>query len=75
MPCSTIVNTTENNCENIKKLVVAYDYLLSSSDSSFEEFQYTYLIKQKKRVSRIKHYIRNVVDQYSEEEVNIYNKK
>ncbi|XP_077278512.1 uncharacterized protein LOC143906340 [Temnothorax americanus] len=65
MPCSTTASTTqENNCnKNVEKLVIAHDFLLSSSDSSNEELQYTCLV-QKKRMLRVKHYIKNIVDQY-----------
>jgi len=70
MPCSTTVSNTENNSDNVKKFVITHDFLLSSSDSSNEELEYTYLL-QKKRMPRVKHYIKNVVDQYTEEEVNI----
>jgi len=74
MPCSTTVSDTENNSDkNIEKFVIAHDFLLSSSDSSNEELQYTYFtyLLRKKRMPRVKYYIKNVVDQYTEEEVNI----
>jgi len=73
MPCSTTISDTENNSDkSIEKFVIVHDFLLSSSDSSNEELQYTYLL-QKKKMPRVKHYIKNVVDQYTEEEVNICN--
>ena len=60
----------ENGSNNVGKFIVAHDFLLSSSDSSdFEELQYIYLM-QKKKIPRVKHYIRNVVDQYTDEQVN-----
>ena len=74
MPCSTINTTQEKTNENMHKLVFACDYLLSSSDSSDDELQYIYVM-QKKKIQRIKHYVTNIVDHYTEEEVkynNIY---
>jgi len=67
MPCSTTVSDTKNNSDkNIEKFVIAHDFLLSSSDNSNEELQYTYYtyLLRKKRMPRVKYYIKNVVDQY-----------
>ncbi|XP_018399999.1 PREDICTED: putative nuclease HARBI1 [Cyphomyrmex costatus] len=67
MPCSTIVNTTqENNFKNVQKFIIAHDFLFSSSDSSDEELQY--LLVQKRKIPRMKHFIRDVIDQYTAEE-------
>ncbi|XP_011694045.1 PREDICTED: uncharacterized protein LOC105453622 isoform X2 [Wasmannia auropunctata] len=70
MPCSiTLATTQENNYnKNIEKFFIAHDFLLSSSDTSNdEELQYICLMQKKKKL-RTKHCIRNVIDQYTEEE-------
>ncbi|XP_071576435.1 uncharacterized protein [Temnothorax nylanderi] len=73
MPCNTATTTTQDNwSEGLGRLLAACELAFSLSDSSDEEIQHIWLLKDRKK-PRIKHYITNVVDQLNEEEVFVYN--